>query len=540
MKKLISILLSSIFVFSIFSTVPVSAESIGGGLSVPIVYIQGQGSLIVDGEGNEVYPVTIPENYISDAVSECMPYFLSALTKGEWDAYTEKLVAAFEPIFEKQVLDNNGNPKYGTHLLWESRYSASTVTNIINRSNGQYSTDVAVYGDKTFLLEIDWRLSPYDIIPSVKTYIEEVKRQTGYDKVNVVGRCEGANVLLAYIAEYGCDDFANVELYIPSCFGVDIISAIYSGNLYLDQDSLIRYKEENLTLGDEPLYQFLEATIDMLTETYTLEGLSLVLTPALQKLYEKVVPAVMLVSYGTYPGIWSMVNADEYETARDNIFAGKEEEYAGLIAKLDKYYENVASRAEEIITDAMAQGVNFAIITKYNEYQAVPIAASNNEVSDGLSALVKTSAGATVSNRYSTLSDYYIQKAEKNGTAKYISPDKMVDASTGLLPDTTWYVYGISHTGFPSCIHTQIMDKFFESNGTLTVFSDESIPQYLTFTAQDPDDNYGYLTPMTADTGFTVTEINVPSKQSIFEKVMNFVNTLLNFLKKLFVDWWNK
>ena len=539
MKRLIAILLSVILVCSVFSTVSVSAENTGG-LSVPIVCIRGQGSEIVDSDDNTVYPANIPDDYISDAVSECMPYFLSALTKGEWDAYTEKLVSALEPIFEKQILDNNGNPQYGTHPVDDEKYSSAEIAKKIKACKGCYSTDVSAKVKKCFSFANDWRLSPYDIIPSLKAYIEEIKRQTGFDKVNIVGRCEGANILLAYIDEYGCDDFANVELYIPSCFGVDMVSAIYSGKLYLDQDSLIRFKEDNLTLGDEPLYQFLEATIDMLTETYALEGISLALTPALQKLYEKVVPAAMLASYGTYPGIWSMVNADEYETARDNIFAGKEEEYAGLIAKLDKYYENVACHAEEIITEAKAQGVNFAIITKYNEYQAPPIADSNNEVSDGTATLVQTSAGATVSNRYTTLSDYYIQKAEKNGTAKYISADKMVDASTGLLPDTTWYVYGVKHKNFPSCIHTDIMNKFFESNGTLTVFSDETIPQYLTFISEDEDGEKGYLTPLTSENGFTVTEINVPSKQSIFEKVINFVNTLLNFLKNLFLDWLNK
>ena len=46
-----------------------------------------------------------------------------------------------------------------------------------------------------------------------------------------------------------------------------------------------------------------------------------------------VIPDVMRACYGTFPAYWAMVSADRFEEARDYIFAGVEDEYAGLIQK---------------------------------------------------------------------------------------------------------------------------------------------------------------------------------------------------------------
>ena len=529
MKRIISLLLIFVLAFGSVGSLICSATPPGyTDTGRPILYIVGQGGTLLKPDGTVVYAVTVPENYIQDSVSDCMPYFLSAIKDGEWDAYREKLVSVFAPIYEDIILDENGNSIGGVHADCEYTTDTKWVYQKAVEKAGKYSTS----GNNCYSFYYDWRLSPYDILPRLKKAVEDIQAASGYDKINIVGRCEGSTLLLTYLEEYGTADVKNVEFYVPSCWGVESLSAIFSGNISVDQASLIRYKEQNLDLGDEILGQFLEATIDMLAEVYAIDLLSPALTIAIRSLYQKVVPAVLLSCYGTMPGIWTMVCPDEYEQARDNIFAGVEDKYAGLIEKLDKYYYNVASRIDEIITDAKADGVNFAIISKYTTYQGIPICETNYLIGDGSCRTTLSSGGATTSSITSVLPDSYIKSAEKNGTAKYISPDKKVDASTCLLPDTTWFIFGSIHKDFPNSIHTTLMDKFFYSDGKLTVFDDENIPQYLTYLTETDT-----VVPMTAENGFVTESVELPTKKSIKEKALEFVRKLLTLLASLFEKW---
>ena len=60
-----------------------------------------------------------------------------------------------------------------------------------------------------------------------------------------------------------------------------------------------------------------------------------------------------------------------------------------------------------------------------------PFVKSQDQLSDEIADLEHASFGATVAKSvYDVLPDSYIQAAVANGTDKYISPDKQIDAST--------------------------------------------------------------------------------------------------------------
>ena len=82
--------------------------------------------------------------------------------------------------------------------------------------------------------------------------------------------------------------------------------------------------------------------------------------------------AVLGAVAGGVAGYWAMVSADRFEEARDYIFAGVEDEYAGLIQKINHYYETVGSKLTSMYKQMEADGVHVSIVAKYG-FQLYPI-----------------------------------------------------------------------------------------------------------------------------------------------------------------------
>jgi hypothetical protein len=217
------------------------------------------------------------------------------------------------------------------------------------------------------------------------------------------------------------------------------------------------------------------------------------------------------------------MSAEKYPQAKAYIFRdGREVEYAGMIEKLDAYYENVQLKMDETFDTLEEAGVDFGVIAKYN-VPSLPLYAEADEQADFFTGIENASLGATAAPLDKTLSDSYINSlADK----KYVSPDKKIDASTCRFPDTTWFVKNIVHDDFPDSLHNFIA-KFINSNGTMTVFTDTvNYPQYLDYNAED-----GSVTPIVG------TDPEVPengSSEKRFSAFIRFFTAIMNFFTKLF------
>lgn len=121
------------------------------------------------------------------------------------------------------------------------------------------------------------------------------------------------------------------------------------------------------------------------------------------------------------------------------------------------------------------------------------------------------------------LSDSYINSlADK----KYLSPDKMIDASTCLFPEKTWFIRNISHDPFPPSID-ELIYEYFNNSGKLTVFQDERFTQYL-----DYDSEKDTITPITALS--EEKPDNSGKDNGSLSVFMRFITAILNFFAKLF------
>ncbi len=526
MKKTVSILLAVLMLLTL--AIPAFAAE-KQGTDIPNVYLQGQGEHIYLPDGTKIFDGgSMPDGFLADAVKQCMPTFITAMkedTPEAWEAYRAKFFEVVLPVFGGYALDKNGDASDGSHndkSFW-------------NWGTDKYSDGSYKFRSNNFYQ--DWRLDPFVNAEELNRFIQQVKQRNGSAKVNLVGRCEGVNVIMAYLAEYGYGDVNCVEIYVQSASGVDLMNALFANEMRFDAAALRRFKQNlppDYTIEDQMVNELLDAALEFTGDTMLLDAGLAGLQILAPKIYKELIVYMLRETYGTMPGIWALVGPDHYAKAREGVFGGYEEEYAGLLEKLDNYDAKVRQRVPEIIKNGIAAGVKFANYAKYGDFQVQPLCETNNEIGDNSVSLKAESLGATTAKYGSTLSDQYLADAEKKGTAKYISPDKMVDASTCLLPDTTWFIYGSSHTQFPAIIH-DFMLKFLKANGNMTVFSDPTAPQYMVYTG--PEDNGDTLVPMTAENAETLDSGTVIFKEVNWkDMILRFFKAILAFIKQLIAN----
>ena len=124
MKKAISLLLTLVLLLTL--AVPAFAAE-KQGTDVPNVYLQGQGSAIKNAAGERIYDGgNLPEGFLSNAVKECMPLFITAMkddTEEAWNAYRTKLLDLMLPIYGKFALGTTGVPTDGSTVdvnFWDN------------------------------------------------------------------------------------------------------------------------------------------------------------------------------------------------------------------------------------------------------------------------------------------------------------------------------------------------------------------------------------------------------------------------------------
>lgn len=459
-KKLISVSLAIIMVFAM--TVPCFAAN----EEYPTIYVTGaQTNNLFSAEGERIYPIGADVGAIfKEAIGPCIEQLLMGYLKGDYSDYTKELQSHIAPVFEKVKLDVNGEATDGSR----PEYHSSTVA-VSNKQSG--------YGMWDYRFWYDWRLSPLETAAELEKYIDRVKEATGKDKVNLVGRCYGANVIQTYLTLHETHALANVSdvaYYASSVMGIDFMSALFSGEIALDSKAVENFAEyylEREKIISDPTTEVLIITlVEFLNQAKILGIGTDALMSIVNELKDAIIPAIVMEVVGSWPSYWSMVTPELYIKSRDYIFDGREDEYANFIAKTDKYYYDVGLKAEETILALEKKGINFYIFSKYG-FPEIPLHKDARLQSDSYTTVYRQSFGATTAEYGKVLSDKYI-----NGIAdkKYLSPDLKIDASTALLPQRSWFVKNLHHNDF-AVLHDLTLEIM---RYDLTVDSTK-YPQYL-------------------------------------------------------------
>lgn len=460
-KRLLSLLLVTMMLVSV--ALPMTAEAAATSSTYPIVYVQGRRTPIYDKNGKQIYPLktSIAEKLMEDKSSISSAFSKSLLTNN-WDPLCDAIYDSIAPLYADLVLNENGEIQNGS-------YHKQPATPTQKTSDYKVSDYVFYY---------DSRTDPIATAKNLQVYIKSVLKATGKKKVNLVGRCLGSSIVASYLTMYGNTYVDTVLFYAAACNGILPIGATFSGHIQLDADNIQKYTDTSLD-DDDDFDEFIKALV-ALTNQAKLLGIG---TDKINSIYlsiaDQILPKLLLATYATMPCYWSMVSDEYYESAKSFIFKNETKKYAGLIKKIDNYHYNVQLPLNDTLTKLKKNGLKIVNISKYN-VRLAPVFENCNVQADGTVELSTMSFGATSANIGKTLSKSYLSEAAASGMSDYVSKDSMIDASTCLFPDSTWFIKNIEHTVFPSCINSLIYEAF-SSQGQFTIKSNKNYPQFLEY-----------------------------------------------------------
>lgn len=517
--KIISVLLAVIMLFGL--TVPAFAQE-DKSEDLPIIFIQGRADTLYNTQTRErVYPVVSDEvQYTKDSavvIAKALAKALAlenAIGQKAWDEYCDIVCDKVLYMFTTIQLDENGNPKDNTGMLW----NASTV-GINSKKSG--------YNLYDYHFQYDWRLDPCTLAKELHTYVERIKKATGHDKVKMYVHCLGGTIFSAYLAEYGSDDIESVVLSVPTVTGSGTVGALYSNQVLLDPDALSEYatyylnSDQNRFFKDEDpsMIALMTAIVTTLNELEVLGIGTDKITEIYDKVKDNLVPRLIKGIF-LFPTYYAMIGEEYYDDCINTIFTGEfGEKYKGFREKIDYYHYNVQVKAADLLEEAKANGTKVSIVTRYG-FNLLPCFDGCRTLGDGRMEVSKLSYGATTSNMTDTLSPSYVQNALSNGTYKYISADRKIDASTCLFPDSTWFIRNLYHAGI-NPIDT-LAKTLFDSKDQPTVWDYEQYPQYIHY--ED-----GQMTPVDGDS--KLDSLWVKDK---FTAIFRLIKAFLSFIVSLF------
>ncbi len=342
---------------------------------------------------------------------------------------------------------------------------------------------------------------------------------------------------MAYLSAYGHEKVNKIFFNTTASNGYILASACFSGEMEFNAKELNAFLKNNpnfslesldlsaLSSGED-LLALLQAFLDASSAVPGLDPAGALVNRLYADLIREMIPDILLVSYGTFPGVWAMVDNAHFDAAVKYVFAGREAEYAGLIDRITYYHENVSLKTEELLRACEADGIQVGCVTKYG-YPSLPLCKEAEMLSDGHALVSEVSFGATTSTHSGTLSDAYIASHD----AKYISADKKIDASTCMFRDTSWFVGNLEHQYFPYLLDYLTQAYFLADE--MTVDTNPAYPQFMVF---NPAYSLDPLTEENADTS-VVGVGNEPGLSDSMDRLAtafgNIVIRLINFVRNI-------
>lgn len=544
MKKLLAISLSLLMLFNIcFTASAAEVPTTFSGSDVPVIALFGDGEAIRNENDEIVFKFSELLNMFGSAsedgeednstmeavINILQPFLVNGILFNEWDEYYDALEKEIGDLFAEVRYDENGECPNNTDIS----------VNLRNQMARQMATDYKAQRGSYYVYDYqfwyDWRQDPLETADEFHAYIEGIKATTGCEKVAILARCLGTTVTMAYIAKYGTDSIYGVAFNGSVVEGAEIISESISGNFSIDGAAINRLLNDLDSTGAASIDSFVTASIDLAVKSGLIDSLtSTVKNTIYTKLVKGVTSALALSTFFTWPGYWACVSADDYENALNYVFGDENSEkrtkYAGLISKIDNYNSTVTEQLPKLYDAIENSGANIGIIAKYG-FQLTPICESADQVADQYATLTRASFGATTApSIFETLSDEYIETRIEEGKGKYISPDKMVDASTCRFPDYTWFAKNISHSYWHD-FETAFLFHIITADKQYTI-DDFDCTQFVVH-----DYETGEVFAMTEENCHTESwyeEIIDSASTGFFGKIIAFFKSLIAWFKAIF------
>ena len=449
MKKLISCILAVVIAFSMLSIcafAETKTDCNGNCDTCPAIVVPGigqsnvwaldeNGDYLLDDDGNRImcFPAVVD---VGSIVKKVLFPALMTIVSQKDAGLSEALCGAVLDAFAINMCDENGkntgNIEVEKYLYSVAECSDYEKEQIYNNIPLQNFADMAGE-DHLYYCAYNSFGNNYDTVAELYDYIQMVKAETGHDKVNIVPISMGgslANGLLEYYPQV-MDDLNKVVYIVPALNGSSIVGDLYTKNFaFFDTDFL--YNGFLEALMDEEDARMIEVIARILPDE--------VLAGALRNVADCLVNDIA----ANVTSLWGLCPKEFYPEASQALLGSKPE----IKRQTDMYYQ-AQLNSHKNIQALVDKGVEVFNIVDYDVPLYLIGNSWNNDNADGVIHLSSTAMGVHSALAGETLgADYQQANTSANCTDpshNHISPDNVVDASTGLLPDHTFYFDGQGH-----------------------------------------------------------------------------------------------
>jgi len=305
----------------------------------------------------------------------------------------------------------------------------------------------------------DFRIDPFEAAAQLHGFIEAVCKATGHSKIALTGCSQGTIVALCYLKEYGSKRLETFILLNGAFQGLTLVGEVLTGNFAISGPAVTHYIS-NFDGGAG----WLKLAMALLRGTRLLDFLKPLGQGVLDTMGGQIYAETLIPLFGQMPILWAFVPASYYSEARKLISGNPE--YATLLARADRYHDQVQSRAGKLLRDAQAKGVRVAVIAGYGK-KPMPVSKDMTFQCDSMIDTAYASGGATTAPIGHTLPP---------SDSRYRSPDGILDAATCFLPGQTWFIKNCGHEMAPS---RQLRQWIIHSKAPPSVTANPDFPQFL-------------------------------------------------------------
>ena len=479
MKKFLSILLVLSLVAAL--ALPASAanekQEYNGN---PVIIVRGIDSSLYYEDGRNA--ISLNSGKVLGVLLECV---ITRFALKDKDALFDSFAEIVDDVFEPISCDANGE---STHPVSRKQYTKALSEykfSYYDETEGGLTKEAAKrYGaENVYYFTYDYRKSPKQLASELNSLVETAKADSGKDKVNLICASMGCIETNAYF--YYFDGYKNVDtaVYLSGAHnGLVVCGDALSGNISFNKD-IVKETLSNLVDGNV----FVRLLMDVFDALGAFSFLADYFTDWVANYFDEANDVVLRDRLGTMPGLWSFCPDEYFDTAYEKIFAGHEADYP--VCETIKEVGAFNKQTENILAKAYAEGVKISFVSHYNTV-SIPVYDNATMNSDGVIETRQTSNFATVAPYGETLSNDYLASVSQENR-KYISPDNVIDASTALYKDNTWFVKNAVHV---ACNYGTEMNNFafmlLESKQQPTIYN---IPGYTQFLTADENQNLEIL-----------------------------------------------
>ncbi len=413
-------------------------------------YYDEDGNVALDANGNEYkmpFFMDTTEEIVGKALEDALvPIVNMVVDQKDKEQQAAHAVADIlsETLMGKQKLDENGQfindiraTEYNDSYRDLSEHDKETI---FDHFPLEYYTKHAGE-DKLYVFSYASLDNMISIAERLDDYIQFVKEDSGYDKVNIVPISQGGSVFVALMQIYEdedrslADDFEKIVFAVPALNGSTLVGEILEYGL-IDDDKEIYKDMIPALLGEDNYLSYLINIVLRFLPNADVNNLLDIVFDTFIRDYARFSTA-----------LWGLCPIENYPGAKAIYLPEGDESITSIREQTDWFY-NAQLNYKEYLLDAKAEGVQIFDIVDYNVPLYHLVDSWDDTPADGIIQLESTSMGAYGVNNNVQLPEDYVP-THSNCTDPenhdHSDPYNLIDPCTGLFPETTFYFYNQSH-----------------------------------------------------------------------------------------------